>query len=148
MNPSIKQPYNKNGNAYSVWGNQGYVNIPVRAWCIFSLGIKNQYGEDAKNYGLWKVDYEEGKGYTIQNVGGAEANENSWLSPAFGTTQAEKQYVRLFSKLTKIDETTTGISIVANNNQPTAIYDLMGRRINNPQSGTIYIRNGKKFIAK
>ena len=139
---------NKNGNAYSVWGNQGYVNIPVGAWCIFCLGIKNQYGEDAKNYGLWKVDYEEGKGYTIQNVGGAEANENSWLSPAFGTTQTEKQYVRLFSKLTKVDETTTGISTAANDNQPTAIYDLMGRRINNPQSGTIYIRNGKKFIAK
>ena len=139
---------NKSGDAYSVWGNQGYVNIPVGAWCIFSLGIKDQYGEDAKNYGLWKVDYEEGKGYTIQNVGGIEANENSWLSPAFSTTQAEKQYVRLFSKLTKVDESTTGISIVANDNQPTAIYDLMGRRINNPQSGTIYIRNGKKFIAK
>ena len=140
---------NKSGNTYNLWGNQGYVNTPPKAWCLFALGIKEQYGEDAKNYGLWKVDYEEGKGYTIQNVGASEANENSWLSPAFGTPQAEKQYVRLYSKLTKVEESSTGITSQhpsANTHHP--IFNLSGQRISNPQSGKIYIQNGKKFIKK
>lgn len=29
-----------------------------------------------------------------------------------------------------------------------AIYDLLGRRVTNPLPGTIYIRNGKKFVLK
>ena len=28
------------------------------------------------------------------------------------------------------------------------LYDLMGRSVSNPQPGTIYIRDGKKFVVK
>lgn len=140
------QIVNKNGETYNLWSNNGYLNTPPGAWCLFALGIKNQYGEDAKNYGLWKIEYEEDKGYVIQNVGAYEAGENSYLSPAFDVPQAEKQYVRFFSELTK---KTTGIeSVVINQRSSSAVYDLMGQRVTKPRSGNIYICNGKKFIEK
>ena len=140
---------NKNGEAYSIWSNNGYLNTPPSTWCLFALGIKDQYGEDAKNYGLWKVDYEEGNGYTIQNVGAMEANGNSWLSPAFGTPQADKMYVKLFSKLTKITDAPTGIELKESATHKSAdIYDLMGQRATRLHPGSVYIQNGKKFIAK
>lgn len=141
------QMANKNGDTYSLWGDNGYLNTPPGSWCLFALGLKDQYGQDARNYGLWKVDYEEGKGYTIQNVGASEAGENSWLSPAFATPQVDKQYIRLFSKLTKVEA--TGIETVSTAKQSSSvIYDLMGQRVAEPRSGNIYICNGKKFIKK
>lgn len=136
---------NKNGETYDLWGNNGYLNTPPGAWCLFALGLSNQYGQDAKNYGLWKIDYEEGKGYTIQNVGAAEAGENSYLSPAFTTPQAEKQYVRLFKKL---EDVTAVEAVHADCRTSSVIYDLMGQRVTNPCKRGIYIRNGKKFAMK
>ncbi len=140
------QMANQEGGTYDLWENNGYLNTPPGSWCLFALGLNNQYGQDAQNYGLWKVDYEDGKGYTIQNVGAAEAGENSWLSPAFETPQADKQYVRLYKKLT---EKTAGIETVsATSDKSSAIYDLTGMRVTTPKPGRIYIRNGKKFIMR
>lgn len=141
------QMANKDGVTYSLWGDQGYLNTPPGTWCLFALGLKNQYGQDAKNYGLWKLDYEEGHGYTLQNVGALEAGENSWVSPAFATPQPEKQYVRLFKQLTKV-ETGIGDVITAPQAQSACMYDIMGQRISNPRPGSIYIVNGKKFVKK
>ena len=45
---------------------------------------------------------------------------------------------------------TTGISQTLSDNirQNGAIYDMQGRRVNNPQRKGIYIQNGKKYIVK
>ena len=45
----------------------------------------------------------------------------------------------------------TGIKEIANSQQPTAnseFYDLMGRKVEKPQAGKIYIKNGQKFVMK
>jgi len=140
------QMANKEGQTYNLWGSNGYVNTPPGSWCLFALGLEKGYGQDAKNYGLWKVDYESGKGYIIQNVGAAEASQNSYLSPAERTPLETKQYVRLFSRLTK---KTTGIEAVeATRYTSSQVYDLMGQCVSNTRPGYIYIKDGKEFVAK
>lgn len=141
------QMTNKDDEVYSLWnGSRGYLNTPPGTWCLFALDLNNQYGQDAKNYGLWKIDYEEGKGYTIMNVGASEAGEKAWIYPSQATPQETKGYVRFFSKLTKVE---TGISNVTSADKKSSqMYDIMGRRISNPQPGTLYILNGKKHIAR
>ena len=45
------------------------------------------------------------------------------------------------------DKATSIKTIETSNNKDGHIYDLSGRKVNNPSKG-IYIRNGKKFIVK
>jgi hypothetical protein len=42
---------------------------------------------------------------------------------------------------------TTGIETIANENAAPVVYDLLGRRVDNPTSG-IFIVNGKKVVIK
>ena len=141
------QMADKSGANYTLWGSNGYLNTPPSAWCLFALGLKERNGEDAKNCGLWKVDYEEGKGYTIQNVGVAETEGNSWLNMTQGTPQAEKAYIRLFSKVVNVQ--TTAIECVSvNHTSDYSIYNLNGQRLSAPVKGQINIINGKKVIVK
>ena len=39
-------------------------------------------------------------------------------------------------------------TLVEYNNQESVIYDLSGRKVNTTCPGHIYIKNGKKFLAK
>lgn len=146
------QMVDKSGSNYSLWGKQGYMNTPPGAWCLFALGLEGnngayKYGEDANYTGLWKVEYEDEHGYVIQNVNTLESNGNSYISPAYDVPQANKCYVRLFTKLVKASAGIETISAIT----PKAsaqMYDIMGQRISTPQPGTIYIVNGKKFIQR
>jgi len=59
-----------NDDEYSIWGSPGYLNSqPVDGWCSFILGLKDQFGQDIENGALWDIKYEEGKGFTLKNVG-------------------------------------------------------------------------------
>ena len=59
-----------NDDEYSIWGSPGYLNSqPVDGWCSFILGLNNQFGQDIENGALWDIKYEEGKGFTLKNVG-------------------------------------------------------------------------------
>lgn len=142
---------NANGQNFALWGTNGYLNTPPGTWCLFALGLTgqnnaNMYGQDANYHGLWKVDYEEGKGYVIQNVGAAEAGKNSYITPTSGTPVAAKSYVRLFSEISL--SSANGIeSVTTADAQPIRIFDLTGRRLMTPQKG-INIINGKKYYVK
>jgi hypothetical protein len=59
-----------NDDEYNIWGGPGYLNSqPVDGWCSFILGLKDQFGQDMENGALWDIKYEEGKGFTLKNVG-------------------------------------------------------------------------------
>lgn len=146
------QMCNAAGQNFALWGDKGYLNTPPGTWCLFALGIsKNKYGQDKNYYGLWKVDYESGKGYVIQNVGAAENGENSYLNPTSSTPVSAKSYVRFFTDISKRTETTDVQNVVVSmsKNADNNIYDLMGRKVageNLPKG--IYIKAGKKFLVK
>lgn len=136
-----------NGQNYNLWGGGGYLNFqPNNGSIIFALGLNNQYGTDAKNHALWKIDYEEGKGYTFQNVGRLENNQPAYLNPSASSPQSSKCYVRLFSEFST---TSTGIDNIeySSNHSNGVAYSITGQRIINPDSyHGIMIINGKKVM--
>lgn len=136
---------NKDGNCYKLWSQNGYLNTPPGAWCLFTLGLGNNYGQDADYCGLWKVDYEEGKGYMIVNVGLLEAGSNGpYVSPAYATPQTEKLYVHFFTKTS-----TVGISnVIVEKAEDENTYDFYGNVVNQMTSGKFYIVKGKKVFVK
>lgn len=138
------QMVNEAGQNYNLWNAGGYLNTPPGTWCLFALGLGSKYGADSNYYGLWKVSYEEGQGYTIQNVGANEANSNSWITPTAGTPQSGKCYVRLFSKLEK--KSTSVEAIAADAPDETSFYNILGQKVTSPQKGQLYICNGRKII--
>ncbi len=95
--------YNGDDVAFRVWTDaQGYLNFQTGTQTtIFALGLgeNSQYGQDGNNLGLWKVSYESGKGYVLENLG----RQGEYLSPASGAPLAEKTYVRLFTDFGKVE---------------------------------------------
>lgn len=121
------QMANSRKENYSLWGKAGYLNTPPGAWCLFALGLNNQYGEDGKNFGLWKVEYHEGSGYTLTNVGLLESGRTTYAYPSAGTPQDQIGYVRLFSKVSL--RSLNSIESVDTESARTKSYDLLGRPI-------------------
>jgi len=91
------QMLNAQGEYYSMWGNQGYLNFQPKTTgkVIFALGLGSgtNYGADSKNHGLWRVTYHEGLGYVIQNVGRKE-----YLDPSSSTPSSTPVYAKLNNK--------------------------------------------------
>ena len=137
----------QSGSNYSLWGANGYLNTPPGEWCLFALGLGNNYGQDADYYGLWELAYEEGQGYTLSNVGARDAGGNYWIYPTEATPQAAKGYVRLFSKLKKVEASTIE-QIQASNTAATPAYTLTGQCLQAPVRGAIYVQDGRKCIMR
>jgi poly(3-hydroxybutyrate) depolymerase len=124
---------------YNIWGKPGYLNAqPLETgWCCFILGLTNGNGEDFENGAVWNIDYVDGKGFILKNVG-----TGKYLKDAGNANHDEPTY---FSFCTLA--TTTGISHTSIDRIPTnAVYDLMGRRVDESTlCPGIYIKNGRKF---
>lgn len=143
--------FNESGSAYPLWGHtNGYLQAPPGVWCLFALGITNKsYGQDADYYGLWKVTYEDGKGYVIQNVGAAEAGESSYLSPSSATLVDTKTYVHLYTNA--VENNSVGIQTPTVNDGELvvkAIYDINGRRLPAMQKGMNIIKYTNGAVRK
>lgn len=141
------QMANSFGQTYSLWGKNGYLNSTTGGNLLFALGLNNQNGEDGKNLGLWKVDYEAEKGYVIQNVGLMEAGKGAYLNPSYSAPQSQKCYIRLFTQLGNIASGIDAPHVEAQFGNGRT-YDLSGRVVVSPTKPGIYVRNGKKFIVK
>ena len=48
----------------------------------------------------------------------------------------------------KITTEISSPAIVETQSKDNSVYDLIGRKVERPQKGNIYIQNGKKFVAK
>ena len=127
---------------YNIWGKPGYLNAqPLETgWCCFILGLTNGNGEDFENGAVWNIDYVDGKGFTLKNVG-----TGKYLKDAGNANHDEPTY---FSFCTLA--TTTAINdIKISKPHHSALYDLMGRRVNESTLRPgIYIKNGRKVVKR
>ena len=58
------------GNDYQIDGENGYLNSPsVDGDCCFVGGLNGQNGYDIPKGAVWTMEYVEGKGFSIKNVG-------------------------------------------------------------------------------
>ena len=127
---------------YNIWGKPGYLNAqPLETgWCCFILGLTSGNGEDFENGAVWNIDFADGKGFTLKNVG-----TGKYLKDAGNANHDEPTY---FSFCTLA--TTTAINdITITKPHNSTLYDLMGRRVDqNTLRPGIYIKNGRKVMKR
>ena len=125
---------------YNIWGKPGYLNAqPLETgWCCFILGLSKGNGEDMKNGAVWNIDYTDGKGFSLKNVG-----TGKYLKDAGNANHDEPTY---FSFCTLA--AATGISpVTAVEPSSHAVYDLSGRRVNNGSLRPgLYVKDGRKVV--
>lgn len=131
------------GDEYSIWGSPGYLNAqPLETgWCCFILGLTKGNGEDMKNGAVWAIEYVDGQGFSLKNIG-----TGKYLKDAGNANHDEPTY---FSFCTLKEA--TGIKAIrqANNSHDDTVYDLNGRRVNgNALRPGIYIKGNKKVIIR
>lgn len=118
------------GAEYTFWGNsKGYLNSQkADGWCSFILDLNNQNGQDIKNGAVWEIEYVDGKGFTLKNVGTGlylnDASPAKYEEPAYWTFCTIKGF--------EAPEVTTGIDAVG------AVKAANGK----------YVENGKVYIVK
>lgn len=134
------------GNDYQVDGGIGYLNTQVLDGdcCFISSKMNNQSGQDLPKGAVWTIEYVEGKGFSILNVGTGKYLKDP-NSPA---KYDEPTY---FTLCTLKEKSATGIQEVRGQKSvtKTGVYTLDGRRVNaeNLRPG-LYIMNGKKIVIK
>ena len=127
---------------YNIWGKPGYLNAqPLETgWCCFILGLTKGNGEDFENGAVWNIDYTDGKGFTLKNVG-----TGKYLKDAGNANHDEPTY---FSFCTLA--TTTAINdITITKPHNSVLYDLLGRRVNESTLRPgFYIKDGRKVVKR
>ena len=148
--PSLRKYYmlrqlQVNETEYSIWGSPGYLNSqPANGTCSFILGLNNQNGQDIKNGAVWDIQYVEGRGFTLRNVG-----TGLYLH---GNDAAKYEEPAYFTFCTTGAATSINTTMAQQSTpQRHGIYDLQGRMVaRSDQWSTLpkglYIVNGRKVM--
>ena len=137
------------GNYYQLDGANAYLNTQVVTGdcCFVSSKLNSQYGQDLAKGAVWSMEYADGKGWSIKNVG-----TGKYLKDAAHPAMFDEPTYFTFCTLKETDVPPTGIENVQRstlNVQRDAWYTLDGRRVNaeNLRPG-LYINSGKKVLRK
>ena len=130
------------GEGYQINGNTGYLNSQaVTGDCCFINGLNNQRGYDIPNGAVWDIQYVEGKGWTLKNIG-----TGKYLMDATAAKYDDPTYFT-FCTMKVSDATAIKAVSQVDNSSDDRIYDLNGRLVNkNSLRPGIYIQNKKKII--
>lgn len=127
---------------YNIWGKPGYLNAqPLETgWCCFILGLTKGNGEDFENGAVWNIDYTDGKGFTLKNVG-----TGKYLKDAGNANHDEPTYFSFCTLATTNDIN----DITITKPHKSALYDLLGRRVNESTLRPgFYIKDGRKVVKR
>ncbi len=130
------------GSDYSVYGSIGYLNSqPVYQWCSFILGLAKGNGQDMKNGAVWDLQYVDGKGFSLKNIGtGLYLKDNT---PAKYDTPT---YFSLCALPGTAGVERVKVSEVKADDQ---IYTLSGCKVEGRHLAPgVYINNNKKFVVR
>ena len=137
------------GTAYTIWGSPGYLNTqPAAQDCSFILGLNNQNGQDFKNGAVWDIQYVEGHGFSLRNVGtGLYLHDNG---PA-------KYEDPVYFTFCTVDAATGLHDVSLPKAQPsvvsTAVFTLQGMKVGTMEQWStlpsgLYVVGGKKILKK
>ena len=134
---------NTDGEDYHVEDVTAYLNSQaVTGKRCFLNGLNGQKGYDIQNGAMWDIQYVEGKGWTLKNVG-----TGKYIKDAVHPAMFDEPTYFTFCTLKTV--TTTGIREVNINKTETksGVYTIDGRKVNaeNLRPG-LYIINGKKVL--
>lgn len=140
------------GYEYNIWGKPGYLNSqPVETgWCSFILGLTAGNGEDMKNGAVWDVQYVDGKGFTLRNIGTGlylhDASPAKYEEPAYFTFCSLKAATTGVKRVSGVGKDATAAG-------DAAVYNLQGMKVGNaahldllPRG--IYLIGGRKVAVE
>jgi hypothetical protein len=135
------------GEDYEVFGEIGYLNSQALTGdCCFVNGMKDQRGYEITDGAVWKIEYTDGKGWSLSNVG-----TGKYLKDASHPAMFDEPTYFTFCTLKETDAPITGIETIEakKDNVKNGVYTLDGRKVNadNLRPG-LYIINGKKVMIK
>ena len=131
---------------YQVDGNDAYLNTQdVTGDCCFVNGLNGQRGYDIPNGAVWKLEYVEGKGWSMLNVG-----TGKYLKDVHHPAMYDEPTYFTFCTLKEDDGTgIRGLTPTPSPRGEGSYYTLDGRKLNSlPTQRGIYIVNGKKVVIK
>ena len=136
------------GDNYQVDGANAYLNTQdvTGDCCFISSNLNNQNGQDIAKGAVWNMEYVDGKGWSIKNVG-----TGKYLKDAAHPAMFDEPTYFTFCTLKETDTPPTGIAEVKCKRVDgrSGVYTLDGRKVNveNLRPG-LYIVNGKKVVIK
>ena len=130
------------GEEYETGGSVGYLNSQAATGdCCFINGLNNQRGYDISDGAVWDIQYVEGKGWTLKNIG-----TGKYLKDATAAKYDEPTY---FTFCTLKEDTPTGIHQASLKKQErkgdNKVYNLAGQQVDANYKGIVII-NGKKVM--
>ena len=133
------------GNNYTVDGVESYLNTPaVDGDKCFVQGLNDQNGFDIPKGAVWEIQYVDGKGFTLKNVG-----TGKYLHDASPARYDEPVYFTFCTLGTATGITPQPINHQSSTiNYPSSTYTLQGVNVGTDLKPGIYIKEGKKFIVK
>ena len=136
------------GTSYQLDGADAYLNTQVVSGdcCFISSKMNGQNGQDLAKGAVWNMEYTEGKGWAIKNVG-----TGKYLKDANHPAKFDEPTYFTFCTLKETDVPPTGIEEVKSNKTvaKSGVYTLDGRRVNaDDLRPGLYIIDGKKVMIK
>ena len=136
------------GTFYQLDGADAYLNTQVVSGdcCFISSKMNGQNGQDLAKGAVWNMEYTEGKGWAIKNVG-----TGKYLKDANHPAKFDEPTYFTFCTLKETDSDPTGITNVRSQKLETnsGVYTLDGRRVNaDDLRPGLYIMNGRKVVIK
>ncbi len=132
------------GDVYQIGGEDGYLNSQdISGDCCFIQGLNKQRGYDIPDGAVWDLQYEDGKGWSLRNIGTGKYLKDATHPAMFD----EPTYFTLCT----LKEAATGIHMVDVDKPVVATgwYMLDGRKLNEkPTRPGLYIMNGKKILIR
>lgn len=132
------------GEEYQISGDIGYLNSQnVNGDCCFIQGLNKQRGYEIPDGAVWDIQYVDGKGWSLKNVGTGKYLRDATHPAMFD--------VPTYFTICTLKDAPTGISAVYDEKPATATgwYMLDGRKLSEkPSQPGLYIVNGKKVVIK
>lgn len=139
-----------------------FIRQALRSWddcrMVFYYPYRSIFLSGESDYPIYKEALETSYAQGLGNIGCGTMTRITTSEPVFMTAgwYPFNQYLtRVYDSagevIYKLGGTHTPASMRVPRLDPQSdnrLYDLMGREIRNPQPGTVYIRNGKKYVAK
>ncbi len=131
------------GGDYLLTGDFGYLNSQdVDGNRCFIGGVNGQNnGQDIAKGAVWDIQYVEGKGFTLRNVGTGKYLKTN------DTAKYDEPTYFTFCTLKDVTSEVNEKEIVVGSERNTPTYNLMGVPVGDDYRG-IVIKNGKKFVIK